>query len=239
MTCMKLKGTFFVLVSVLITECCLAQTSNANILPKGFMALFDGRTLKGWKAANMDWWTVKDGAITAEITSEKPCKDNQYLFSEYGVMEDFELRLTHRLVSEHNVNGGFQFRSEHYEGDDCKGYQVDNNTKTDWLVRLYDEFGRHTLAYRGKKTVFDEDGNRCTTNLKKTLKDSHFELGDWHDYILICKGDKLTLYVNGVLVAKVIDKDLKNKDVSGLLALQLHSGKPMLVQFKNIWFKKL
>jgi hypothetical protein len=239
MTGMKLKVTFFILVNVFLTEYCLAQTPNANILPKGFMALFDGSTLNGWKAANMDWWTVENGAITAEITNEKPCKENQYLFCEYGVMEDFELRLTHRLVSEHNVNGGFQFRSEHYEGDDCKGYQVDNNTKTDWLVRLYDEFGRHTLAYRGKKTVFDEDGNICTTNLKKTLTDPHFELGEWHEYRLICKGNKLTLYVNGVLIAKVIDKDLKNKDLSGLLALQLHSGKPMKVQFKNIWFKKI
>lgn len=236
---MKLKHLLLTLASFLFITTSTAQTTDNSILPKNFISLFDGISLSGWKAANMDWWTVENGAITARITNDSPCKDNQYLFSEYGIMDDFELRLKHRLVSEHNVNGGFQFRSQHYKVDDCKGYQVDNNTQTEWLVRLYDEFGRHTLAYRGKKTVLKGDGEICTTNLKNTPKEPHFKLEEWHEYRLICKGKKLTLYVDGKLVAKVIDKDLKNLDLSGLLALQLHSGKPMLVQFKDIWFKKL
>jgi len=101
------------------------QESIAQNVPKGFISLFDGKTLKGWNAADMSWWSVEKGAITAEISKEKPCTENQYLFSEYGQMADFELKLKHRLVSKHNVNGGFQFRSEHYEQADCKGYQVD------------------------------------------------------------------------------------------------------------------
>ena len=205
----------------------------------GFVSLFDGKSLDGWYAADMSWWSVKDGAITAQITEEKPCDDNQYLFCEYGAMTDFELKLKHRLVSEHNVNGGFQFRSEHYKGDDCKGYQVDNNTETDWLVRLYDEFGRHTLAWRGEHTVFDENGTATTTKIRQATGKAHFKLSEWHEYHLICRGATLTLYVNGKLVAEVVDNDPSNFDASGLLALQLHSGKPMLVQFKDIWFKAL
>ena len=206
---------------------------------KGFKSLFNGKTLKGWTAADMSWWTVEDGAITARITDDKPCEDNQYLFSSHGKMTDFELKLKHRLVSDHNVNGGFQFRSEHYEGDDCKGYQVDNNTQTDWLVRLYDEFGRHTLAWRGERTIFNEKGEATTTKIPEAQVDAHFKLGEWHEYHLICKGNKLTLYVNGKLMAEVVDNDPSQSDPSGLLALQLHSGKPMLVQFKDIWYKKL
>ena len=93
---------------------------------------------------------------------------------EGGKLGDFELKLKHRLVSENAVNGGFQFRSEMFDGDipdDCRGYQVDNNTQTDWLVRLYDEFGRHTLAWRGERTVFGEDGEPTTTPIEEAKGD--------------------------------------------------------------------
>ena len=229
----------FIFLAVFGSPFLFAQESKKSILPKGFISLFDGKTLKGWKAADMSWWSVEDDAITARITNEKPCKDNQYLFSEFGEMADFELKLKHRLVSKHNVNGGFQFRSEHYEGDDCKGYQVDNNTETKWLVRLYDEFGRHTLAWRGERSVFNEKGEVTTTKIPNVKRKAHFKLDKWHDYHLICRFNKITLYVNGKLVAEVIDDDPANFDPSGLLALQLHSGKPMLVQFKDIWLKEL
>ncbi len=36
----------------------------------GFVPLFDGKTLKGWKAADMTWWSIEDGAITGKITKE-------------------------------------------------------------------------------------------------------------------------------------------------------------------------
>ncbi|MEA3364982.1 MAG: hypothetical protein U9Q79_05015, partial [Candidatus Hydrogenedentes bacterium] len=32
----------------------------------GFEPLFDGKTLNGWKAADMSFWSVEDGAITAK-----------------------------------------------------------------------------------------------------------------------------------------------------------------------------
>ena len=203
----------------------------------GFVSLFDGRTLAGWKAADMTWWSVEDGAITARITAEKPCDDNQYLFCEVGEMRDFELKLTHRVLSSHDVNCGFQFRSEHYEGDDCKGYQVDNNLPD--LIRLYDEFGRHTLAMRGERTVFHADGTKSTTEIAEAQGEPWFDLKQWHEYHLICRGPSLTLRVNGRLVAEVVDNDPGNRDLSGLLALQLHSGPPMTVQFKDIRWKRL
>ena len=43
--------------------------------------------------ADISWWSVEDGAITGKITKEKPCRKNQYLFSDVGKMNDFELKL--------------------------------------------------------------------------------------------------------------------------------------------------
>ncbi len=208
----------------------------------GFVSIFDGTTLDGWQAADMSYWSIEDGAITAKITAEHPSERNHYLVYQGGKLGDFELKLRHRIVSDETVNGGFQFRSEMFDGDianDCRGYQVDNNTNTPWLVRLYDEFGRHDLALRGQKSVFNADGTKETTPIPEAEGDPWFQLDEWHEYHLICRGQNLTLYVNDRLVAEVIDNDPNQQDFSGILALQLHSGPRMTVQFKDIRLKNL
>ncbi|MCP4639420.1 MAG: DUF1080 domain-containing protein [bacterium] len=208
----------------------------------GFEPIFDGASLNGWKAADMSFWSVEDGAITAKITRQHPTKRNHYLVWQGGKLGDYELKLRHRILSPHTVNCGFQFRSEIFDGDipdDCRGYQVDNNTGTDWLVRLYDEFGRHTLAMRGERTVFDAEGKKAVTPIEAAKGPAHFSLAEWHEYHLICRGNKLTLIVDDVLVAEVVDKDPEQQDFEGILAMQLHSGPPMTVQFKDIRLKRL
>ena len=218
-----------------------------DLLPRlhgelGFKPIFDGRSLNGWKAADMSFWSVEDGAITAKITAEHPTDRNHYLVYQGGKLGDFEVKLRHRVLSPKDVNCGFQFRSEIFDGkttDDCRGYQVDNNTGTPWLVRLYDEHGRETLAWRGEKAVFDANGQKTVTPIEGAGGPARFRLSDWHEYHLICRGSNITLKVNGRVVAEVVDNDAKQQDFSGVLALQLHSGPPMTVQFKDIRLKLL
>ena len=218
-----------------------AQAAPAPV-EEGFKAIFDGKTLDGWIAADPSFWSIEDGAITAKITPEHPTGRNHYLVFQGGKLGDFELKLRHRIISKETVNGGFQFRSEIFNGeipDDCRGYQVDNNTNTPWLVRLYDEFGRHDLALRGEKSVYDANGNKTTTPIAEAAGEPWFKLEEWHEYHLICRGPELTLKVDGRLVAEVTDNDPKQQDFSGILAMQLHSGPPMTVQFKDIRIKRL
>lgn len=204
----------------------------------GFQPIFDGKTLKGWETPDPSYWSVEDGAITAKITTEHPCTVNQYLVWEGGELADFELKLTFRNVSSDPVNGGFQFRSLLLPNHDVKGYQVDNDTGGPWLVRLYDEHGRDDLALRGQHTVIDAQGQRTITPIPAAEGEPKFKLGEWHEYHLICHGPHLTLKVNGETMAEVEDNDPKEQDFKGILALQLHSGPPMTVQFKNIQLKK-
>ncbi len=205
----------------------------------GFRPLFDGRTLDGWKAADMSYWSVDEGAITAQITPEHPCDVNQYLIWQGGELADFELRLEFRFGGSPGINGGFQFRSREIENHDVAGYQIDNNHDTDWLVRIYDEHGRHTLAFRGTRTRFDPSGERHESLIESAQGPAKFKLDDWHEYGLVCRGDQITLSVNGQLMAEVLDEDPKQQDLKGILALQLHSGPPMKVQFRNIRLKEL
>jgi len=214
----------------------------APTVERGFKRIFDGKTLKGWKAADMSFWSVEDGAITAKITPEHPTDRNHYLVYQGGELADFELKMQHRITSAESVNCGFQFRSEIFDGkitNDCRGYQVDNNTKTPWQVRLYEEHGRETMAWRGENAVFDATGQHTVTPLAGAEGPARFKLEDWHEYDLLCQGPLLTLKVNGRTVAQVLDNDPKQRDLSGILALQLHSGPPMKVQFKDIRLKIL
>lgn len=213
------------------------DTNSAN--EAGFTSLFDGKTLNGWNAPDPTYWSVEDGAITGRITTDRPCTTNQYLVWMGGSLGDFELKLKSRVTGEGGINNGFQFRSRVMADRDVAGYQVDNNLKTDWLVRLYDEHGRHTLVWRGQRTVFDRDGKAIHGKIEEAQGPASFKLEDWHEYHLTCQGPRLTLRVNGTLIAEVIDNDPLNADASGILALQLHSGPPTFVQFKDIRLKKL
>ena len=211
------------------------QTSEA-----GYETIFDGESLAGWRAADMSYWSVEGGAITAKITDEHPSQRNHYLVWQGGKLGDFDLKLRFRMNSAHEINGGFQFRSEIFDGEipnDCRGYQVDTNTNTPWLVRLYDEFGRETLAMRGERATFNAEGNRTASTIDNAAPD--FRLEDWHEYRLHCVGAKIELFVDGKLAAEVVDNDPKQRDLEGVLALQLHSGPPMTVQFRDIRIKRL
>lgn len=206
----------------------------------GFESISDGRSLTGWQTPDPSYWTVENGAITGRITKEHPCTVNQYLVWKGGELADFELKLSSRLNGEGSINNGFQFRSRLLPDHDICGYQVDNNLQTPWLVRLYDEFGRHTLAMRGERTLFDATtGAPTTSEIEDSSGTAWFRLEDWHEYHLTCVGTKITLRVNGRLAAEIEDNDRRRQELQGILALQLHSGPPTVVQFKDIQLKVL
>src|SRR5260221_398975 len=61
--------------------------------------------------------------------------------------------------------------------------------------------------------------------------------GEWMALTLVIKGRRLLHYVNGVQTADVLDDDDVPRARSGVLALQVHGGEPMMVQFKDIRLK--
>ncbi len=203
----------------------------------GFEPIFDGKTLDGWKTFDPSYWSIKDGAFTATITKEHPLRENRYLIwqgnaqAPQGQMADFELKLKSRVRGEGAINNGFQFRSKLLpNGWDIAGDQGDNNLNvggvSPWLVRLYHE--------HGQRTTFDENGKATTEPIKDAAGDSWFKLEEWHEYHLICIGHRLTLMVDDRLAAAAIDNDPKQVAAQGILGLQLHSGPPTEVQFKDI-----
>jgi len=206
----------------------------------GFQPIFDGKTLNGWNAPDMSFWLVEDGAITGRSTEQHPVRSNQFLVWQLGEVDDFELKLMYRISGTPAANSGVQIRSRVQEDGHVAGYQADIDFAGRYAGALYDERGRGMLAERGQKTTIGPDGKKDSTSsgdpaaLMASIKKD-----DWNDYHIIARGNQIVLKINGKVTAEVIDNDQQNRDLSGVLALQLHAGPPMTVQFKDIHLKRL
>jgi len=214
------------------------QDQDEDALKDGeFKSIFDGETLKGWQGLD-GFWSVTDQAITGKTTEEKPLNSNTFLFWEGGKLENFELQLKFRLTS---GNSGIQYRSQDLGNNVVGGYQADMDFGKQWIGILYDERGRGVLAARMQSVVIQEDGEKKITALdsnEATFLEKYDPLA-WNSYHIIANGNELTHIVNGTTTIKLKDMQVKDAETSGILALQLHTGPPMTVQFKDIKLKVL
>ncbi|MFN0126711.1 MAG: family 16 glycoside hydrolase [Verrucomicrobiales bacterium] len=205
-----------------------------------FQKIFDGNTLEGWNALNMSYWSIRDGAITGQSTKENPCTSNQFMIWQGGEVADFELKLQFR-VNGNGCNSGVQFRSKMREDGLAIGYQADIYQSGGYLGGVCDELhsrnGPELLSANGTKTVIDKSGQRTRTKIdtEATLK----KWPEWNDYHIIAKGHQMILRINGVTASELIDNEEAHFDLKGILGVQLRSGEPMTVQFKDIYLKQL
>jgi type 1 glutamine amidotransferase len=232
---MKRRKLIFCLIlaaAVFSSSFARAQTD-----PSGFKNLFNGQDLSGWDG-NPKFWSVKDGTITGQTTVENPTQGNTFLIWRYGTVEDFELRFSYRMVG---GNSGVQYRSKDLGDWVAGGYQADIEAGKNFSGILYEEKGRGILARRGQKSVVGADGK---VNVVGSVGDSDeiqaaIKHEDWNDYVVIAQGNHLVHKINGRITSEVTDDQAEKRSASGILALQLHAGPPMTVQFRNIQLKRL
>lgn len=180
----------------------------------GFTPLFDGKSLAGWEG-DTDLWKVEDGMIVGDSPG---IKRNEFLATEKGY-SDFELRLEFRL-HKGSGNSGVQFRSKRVEGQsEVSGYQADIGEK--YWGCLYDESRRNKVLVQAP----DE--------LDKVLRKE-----DWNSYVIRAKGNEITLAINGLTTVNYTEKD-ESIAREGIIALQVHSGGPLRVEFRKLRIKEL
>jgi hypothetical protein len=204
--------------------------------------LFNGKDLTGWNG-NPAFWSVQDGTITGKTTKENPTRGNTFLIYTNGDVSDFELTLSYKIVG---GNSGIQYRSKVTDPKNwvVGGYQGDFEAGKTFSGILYEERGRGILAERGQKTVIkDADGKHKVEVVGSLGKSDEIQAKikneDWNDYRIVAKGNHLQHFINGTQTVDVVDEQASKAAKSGILALQLHAGPPMTVQFKNIRIKSL
>jgi hypothetical protein len=206
----------------------------------GFTEIFDGKTLNGWEG-DPQLWRVEDGAIVAESTAERVVKQNTFLIWRGDVLRDFELKIEFRLLG---GNSGVQVRSVELPTVGrwvLKGYQADFDARNGFTGNIHEERGRSVLAPRGR-VVRAVDGP--SFKAIGTIADSVdlrglMNIDNWNRYHVIGRGPVLMQLLNGRLVAVLIDEDTTHRSLEGVLGLQMHTGPPFRVEFRNIWYRKL
>lgn len=212
-------------------------------------AIFNGKDLTGW--TGLDFWSVKDGCITGQTTAEHPTKGNTFLIWD-GKVSDFELTFKYKIVDKDGAGAGFgnsgvQYRSKVVDpaGFVVAGYQADFEVGKTYSGILYEEKGRGILAKRGEKTTIkaSADPKKPTIEVAGSVGVSDeiqagIKSADWNEYKIIAKGNHVQHFINGKQTIDVTDEDAANAPKEGVLALQLHAGAPMQVQFKDLILKE-
>ena len=209
----------------------------------GKQALFNGSDLTGW-SGNPKLWSVTDGAIQGQTTKENPTKGNTFLIYTNGVVGDFELRFSYKIVG---GNSGVQYRSKVVNSNNwvVGGYQGDFEAGTRYSGILYDEAGvaggRGIMAERGEKVTWGDDCKKKVAGTvgKSEEIQSKINAENWNVYVITARGNHLVHKINGMTTVDVTDDCESKRLKSGVLALQLHAGPPMTVQFKDLHLKKL
>lgn len=249
-----MKHVFTAALALMLTHSCFAADAiSAPDEPGDMQSIFNGKDLSGW-SGDERLWSVKDGVIHGETTDQVKANGNTFLIWKDGRLKDFELRLSFRCSVSNN--SGIQYRSRHI---------TEGNPRNAWVVRgyqheirnenqlpnvsgfIYDEGGltggRGRTCLVGEKARWvpdDKKGHKKVTDTLITAEEyaKLFKVDEWNDVIIIARGRHLQHYMNGRLVLDFEDAE-KNALLEGILALQLHAGKPMWAEFRNIRVKHL
>jgi hypothetical protein len=174
------------------------------IATPGTTALFfNGKDLANWNG-DTNVWRVEKGEIVGQ--SKTGLKRNEFLKSEF-VLENFRLVFQMKLTP-NSANSGVQFRSEPFEAYEMRGCQADAGAG--WWGKLYEENGRELLS--------DKPG------------DAFVKTNDWNTYEILAVGGKIRTSINGQLCADLKDSKVARRGITGL---QVHSGGPTEVRFKD------
>lgn len=188
----------------------------------GFTALFDGKTLNGWKNP-YSWgkFEVVNGEI--HLTGDK-----KFFLVTEKTYSDFVFE-GEVLLPKGTANSGFMFRA-HVEPNKVYGYQseVDGDPKRGWSGGLYDE-GRRMWFISPIK------GNAASEAEFKKRAGNTFKRDDWNTYRITCKGKSIKIEVNGVVTTDIED----DKDASGVIGIQHHGEKGQTYKFRNLRIKEL
>ncbi|MFN7735177.1 MAG: DUF1080 domain-containing protein [Pirellula sp.] len=235
---MSLRNMLFSLAAVasIAAMPTFAQDKKPAATEPAAVSIFDGKTLNGWSGLSANW-SVEDGAITGENKADAPIGGNTFIVYEKPV-KDFELTLEFKIAG---GNSGIQYRSKVFDKDKfvVGGYQADIDANKRYMGINYEERGRGIMAERGEIIAVDKDGKKSRVG---STGDADALLGQikfdgWNKYKIVARGNVLQHYINDVLMSELQDSEPGKSAAEGVLALQLHAGPPMKVQFKNIMLK--
>jgi hypothetical protein len=175
-------------------------------------SLFNGKDLTGWNIHGTEKWFVENGELICE---SGPDKAYGYL-STSNKYKNFELNL--QFKQEANGNSGVFFRSG-IEGVKISGWQVEVAPPNHDTGGIYESYGRGWIIQ-----IPDE-------------KEGFLKFGEWNTLKIRAEGSRVQTWLNGHEMVDLTDEKIGAGD--GSIALQIHDGGGIKVNWKNLKIKSL
>ncbi len=201
----------------------------------GYQNLLEGSIGRNW-TGNLEYWSLENGILKG--TTDGSLKANSFLSWKGSTVRNFDLKVKVRVSK--GGNSGIQYRgqSRPYLGlDVVSGYQCDvvaNISKYNGM--LYEEKGRRILSHTGEKVIVDEGGQPWVTEMMPVKE---FPPSEWHEYRVRVIGNHHQHWINGHKTADLLDFDVAGRSLDGVLAVQVHVGPAMTIEYKDFKIKHL
>lgn len=237
---MKKFNLFITLL--LLSYGAIAQQSSSNVSEAdnaGYISLFNGENLDGWDYDPV-YWSVKDGIMVGVVTPETILKRNSFIIWQGGQPTDFDLKMEYRVSAK--GNSGINYRSLDIDSvtHALTGYQLDIDGKGEWTGQNYEEKARKFLALRGSIVQVGNDGKPIeigSTGDKDQLFEECINKEDWNSCHIIARGNTMIHIINGRVMSVVVDDDEQGRTMRGKIGMQVHTGPPMKIEYRNIMLK--
>jgi len=206
-----------------------------DVEESGFRSIFNGQDLEGWTYDPV-YWSVQDGMLVGEVTPETILKQNSFIIWTEAQPADFELKMEFRVSD--RGNSGINYRSSKIEDlYALKGYQLDIDGQNRYTGMMYEERGRQILAHRGDATICI-DGRKIVTSSVGDADELAPTPGEWHQAHIIAYGTTLVHIIDGRVTSVTVDMDAANRTAQGYIGMQVHTGPPMKIEYRNIRIKE-
>ena len=213
---MKKTASLLLIITVYIAgfsrTFCQEATSVKPTDTNSWQTLFDGKSLKGWEIHGTERWDIVDGLL---IASSGPDKGYGYLATEKNYY-NFVLELHFKLEADGNSG---VFFSSNLKGTDITGWQVEVAAPGEHTGGIYASGGRGWLF-----EIPDD-------------KESILTAGKWNKLKVELIGSRVRTWLNGELMTDLTDEAIGKG--SGKIALQVHSGGDVAVNWRNIRIMEL
>jgi hypothetical protein len=230
--------------------------AHAESPPAGFISLFNGKDLSGWKipAGDNGHWKVVDGTIDCDARSEAKVADKslwtERSFKDFVLLVDWRLKTDepgymNPRVKQILPDGSHKKKSDGKDDDLTledvdSGIYLRGSSKAQVNIWMWPIGSGEVYGYRTDPKM--PKAVRAAVTPKKHADNPR---GEWNHFEITIKGDRLTVVLNGNEV--ISNAELPNVSAEGPIALQHHgshkdgkwTGPPSLVQFRNIYIKEL
>jgi choline-sulfatase len=201
----------------------------------GFVRILDGKSLRGWEG-DSDYWSVQDGALTG--VTDGTLMMNRFITWKDSTVRNFDLRVKVKVTA--GGNSGIQYRGTSRPDlgiDIVTGYQCDVvANRPDYNGMLYEERGRRILSHTGERVIIDPAGHPWVIG---KMPVETFAADEWHEFRVLVEGNHHQHWIDGHQTADLIDFDEKGRALEGVLAVQVHVGPAMKIQYKDFKIKHL